>query len=194
MIIKKIFSILFLGVFLICCAQKNKKTAPAAITAETAEMSNDPQVIAKFVKANPDHPKTQALKSKLLQMILPKEDIEAKPKVEPLTKNKLAKDIKRDVKDGVNDKNKQAARVLNHLFSNDPNKSEAYIQIVNKSKCNLVVKFTGKQFYNLDVKAKSKNFILIDKGNYKMTTKVCDSQYDSSKIINKDITITLNAK
>lgn len=174
------------------CQKKKAKSAP--ITAETAAMSNDPQVIATFIKANPDHPQTSALKIKLIQLISPADDPVAKPKVEAMTKGKLVNQVRRDVRDGVNDKNKQTAAVLNQLFNNDVNKREAYVQIINKSACNLVVKFSGKKFYNLDVKAKNQNFILVDKGNYKMTTSVCDAKYDTAKSITKDISITLSSR
>ena len=191
---KKLICLFLLCAFTAVFSQKNKKVAPAPITAETAEQSNDPQVIAKFIKANPDHPKTPALKSKLIGLISPKDDYEAKPTVAPLTKDKLAKQVNRDLKDGVNDKSKQAAQVLNHLFDNNPNKKEAYVQIINKSKCNLVVKFAGRKFYNLDVKANNQNFILIDKGSYKMTTSICDAKYDATKSITKDLSITLHTR
>lgn len=190
---KKILLFFLFFTFAAFSCQK-KKAEPAPITAESAEMSNDPKVIATFIKANPDHAKTPALKIKLIQLISPADDPEAKPKVEPMTPGKLVSQVKRDVKDGVNDKNKQTAAVLNHLFSNDINKKEAYVQIINKSSCNLVVKFSGKKFYNLDVKAKNQNFILVDKGNYKLTTSVCDAKYDTAKSISKDISITLNSR
>ena len=67
------------------------------------------------------------------------------------------------------------------------------MQIVNKSKCNLIVKISGKRFYNLNVPANNENFILIDKGSYTVTTSVCDAKYSSNKNIGKDIVITLNA-
>lgn len=190
---KKILLFFLFFAFIAGSCQK-KKVQPAPITAESAEMSNDPKVIATFIKANPDHPKTETLKAKLYQLISPADDPEAKPKVEALSKGKLVSAVKRDIRDGVNDKNKQTAEVLTHLFNNDVNKKQAYVQIVNRSKCNLVVKFSGKKFYNLDVKAMNKNFILVDKGNYKLTTMVCDAKYDTAKGINKDITISLNSR
>lgn len=87
---------------------------------------------------------------------------------------------------------KRTAAMLTHLFNNDTNKNDAYINIKNRSSCNLIVKISGKKYYNLSVPAKGQNFILIDKGEYVLTTMVCDAKYSSLKKIDKDIEIALN--
>ncbi len=162
------------------------------ITAEYAEMSNDQQVIATFIKANPEHPKTPALRSKLLTLIgVPKNDAEAKPRVQPLTAGKVVKEARKEARRGTSAEANQAAKVLTHLFNNDPNKREAYVEIMNRSKCNIIVKFSGRKFYNLNVNANTKNYILVDKGSYTLTTDVCNAKYSSSKNIMRDITLTL---
>lgn len=84
--------------------------------------------------------------------------------------------------------------MLTHLFNNDPMDKEAYINIRNRSKCNLIVKINGKKYYNLDVPANSQNFLLVEKGEYILTTMVCDAKYSSLKKINKDIEIELNLR
>ncbi|KMQ59271.1 hypothetical protein ACM46_19250 [Chryseobacterium angstadtii] len=90
------------------------------------------------------------------------------------------------------DEAKRTAAMLTHLFNNDTSKNDAYINIKNRSSCNLVVKISGKKYYNLSVPAKGQNFILIDKGEYVLTTMVCDAKYSSLKKIDKDIEIALN--
>ncbi|RQO34194.1 hypothetical protein DBR39_21825 [Chryseobacterium sp. KBW03] len=90
------------------------------------------------------------------------------------------------------EENKRRAAMLTHLFNNDVNKSEAYVNIKNRSSCNLIVKISGKKYYNLTVPAKGENFILVDKGEYVMTTMVCDAKYSSLKKIEQDIEIALN--
>ncbi|SFN60063.1 hypothetical protein SAMN05421594_3488 [Chryseobacterium oleae] len=90
------------------------------------------------------------------------------------------------------DANKKTAAMLTHLFNNDINKNEAYINIKNSSNCNLIVKISGKKYYNLTVPAKGQNFILIDKGEYVLTTMVCDAKYSSIKKVTQDIEIALN--
>lgn len=186
---------IFIIVFMCSMTYSQKKPVNKnqdVITAEYAEMSNDTKVIATFIKANPDHPKTPALRSKLLTMIgTPSKDVEAKPSVKPLTTEKVAREVKREAKRGTSEEANQAAKVLTHLFDNDPNKREAYVEIMNKSKCNIIVKFNGRKFYNLNVNANTKNYILIDKGSYVMTTDVCDAKYSANKNITRDISISL---
>jgi hypothetical protein len=87
---------------------------------------------------------------------------------------------------------KRTAALLTHMFNNDPMDKEAYINIKNRSKCNLIVKISGKKYYNLDVPSKGQNFVLVDKGEYVLTTMVCDAKYTSVKKIVKDIEIELN--
>jgi len=92
------------------------------------------------------------------------------------------------------EKNKRTAALLTHMFNNDPMEKEAYINIKNRSKCNLIVKISGKKYYNLDVPANGQNFLLVDKGDYVLTTMVCDAKYSSIKKINKDIELELNLR
>lgn len=87
---------------------------------------------------------------------------------------------------------KKTASYLTHLFNNDPNDNEAYINIKNKSKCRLIVKINGKKYYNLDVPPNGQNFVMVEKGEYVLTTMVCDAKYSSVKKVTRDIEIQLN--
>lgn len=87
---------------------------------------------------------------------------------------------------------KKTASYLTHLFNNDPNDNEAYINIKNKSKCRLIVKINGKKYYNLDVPPNGQNFVMVEKGEYVLTTMVCDAKYSSLKKVTRDIEIQLN--
>lgn len=182
---KKYLYIFCLFISAVMCSQSK-------YTEAQVEKSSDPQVIANFVKNNPNNPKTPEFKRKLYAIVSGGNSAVAKPTITPLTKAKLENEVKRDLKDGNNEKNKQAAAVLTHLFNNDPGDKNAYIQIENKSKCNLIVKISGKKFYNLTIPANNNNFIMVDKGTYKLTTSICDAQYSSVKSVTKDIIITLN--
>ncbi|SFJ02361.1 hypothetical protein SAMN05421638_1885 [Kaistella treverensis] len=172
--------------------------AQSKYTVQQVEKSTNAQVIANFIKYNPNHPRTPEFKRKLFAVINNDKPAAvkvsvAKPTVTPVNKSKLKTAVRKDVAaDGRNDKHKRTADLLNHLFNSDPNSKTAYVQIVNKSKCNLIVKINGKKFYNLDVPARNQNFIMVDKGSYTLTTSVCDAKYTSRKSISKDIVITLN--
>jgi hypothetical protein len=191
-------------------------------TLEEAESTAEARIIAGFIKQNPGHEKNDKLKRKLIEMIMADNSIEAKPIIKPLSKNKIEKIVSNnELNKGKNlasntktatpertvkyasmgstskksepsEEAKKTASYLTHLFNNDPNDNEAYINIKNKSKCRLIVKISGKKYYNLDVPANGQNFVMVEKGDYVLTTSVCDAKYSSLKKVTRDIEIQLN--
>lgn len=160
-----------------------------------AMLSNNQTEIFDFIQKYPNNPNVPFLK-KRMEMVKGNGASVAKPTVEPLDKERLEKQLdKLKEKNEMAGKAKRTENVLNHLFDNDPNKKEAYVLIRNKSNCNLVVKLEGyKKYYNLDVPKMGENYILVPKGNYKITTMICSAQYSSVKNITEDMQIDLNAK
>ncbi|MBW8524704.1 hypothetical protein K0U91_08360 [Chryseobacterium chendengshani] len=225
---KNIFLIIFLLIFSLGFSQKKKKSKTKVVaeketviiyTETEAETSNEPRIIAGFLKQNPGHARTDFFKKRLITIIMADNSPEAKPTIKPLSKDKIEKIVSnnelnkgKDVtvnkspeknvnfasvgsvskKSEASDKNKRTAAMLTHIFNDDPSDKEAYINIKNRSNCRLIVKISGKKYYNLDVPAKGQNFVLIDKGEYVLTTMVCDAKYSSLKKITKDIEIQLD--
>nr|WP_314495305.1 DUF6759 domain-containing protein [uncultured Chryseobacterium sp.] len=225
---KKIFLIVFLSIFCLGFSQKKKKSKAKAVaeketviiyTEAEAETSNEPRIIAGFLKQNPGHARSDFFKKRLITIIMADNSPEAKPTIRPLGKDKIEKIVSNNElnkgkevtinkkpdsnvnfasvgstgkKSEVSDKNKKTAAMLTHIFNDDPSDKEAYINIKNRSNCRLIVKISGKKYYNLDVPAKGQNFVLIDKGDYVLTTMVCDAKYSSLKKITKDIEIQLD--
>lgn len=225
---KNIFLFIFLLIFSLGFSQKKKKSKTKVVaeketviiyTETEAETSNEPRIIAGFLKQNPGHARTDFFKKRLITIIMADNSPEAKPTIKPLSKDKIEKivsnnelnkgkdvAINKSPEKNVNfasvgsaskkaepsDKAKKTAAMLTHIFNDDPSDKEAYINIKNRSNCRLIVKISGKKYYNLDVPAKGQNFILIDKGEYILTTMVCDAKYSSLKKINKDIEIQLD--
>lgn len=160
---------------------------------DKAMLSKDPSVIAEFIKKYPNNKNTAFLQRKLNSMA-GSGNAAAKPSIQPLNAEKLEKQVEKSEAKGEPDaKAKRTAEVLTHLFNNDPNKKDAYVLIRNKSECNLIVKFEGKKFYNLDVPKMGENYILVQKGTYRITTMICNAQYASVKNVTQDIEINLNA-
>ena len=160
-------------------------------TVAQVEKSDDPKIIAAFLKDNPNHPRSNEFKIKMVSLI--RKDYNIEDSSPSNTASKYEK-TPRYNKSSVSDKNKQTAKVLSGMFDNDPNKKEALVQIINQSKCNLTVKFAGEDFYQLEVKARNQNAILVKNGNYNVSSSICDATYSSAKKINNDISISLNAK
>lgn len=191
-------------------------------TLEEAESTAEARIIAGFIKQNPGHEKNDKLKRRLVDIIMADNSAEAKPTIRPISKDKIEKIVSnselnkgKDLasntktttstrtvnyaavgssskKSGPSEEAKKTASYLTHLFNNDPNDNEAYINIKNKSKCRLIVKISGKKYYNLDVPANGQNFVMVEKGDYVLTTSVCDAKYSSLKKVTRDIEIALN--
>lgn len=160
-----------------------------------AKRSTDRAVIEKFIRDNPNHPAVPELKQRILSLKYGGNAQVAKPTVTPMTENKIEKTSKigtTAAKGEPSEQAKNTAAVLTSLFNNDPNKKEAIVQFVNKSKCVLVIKISGKKFYNLTVPANGQNYILVDKGSYNVSTSICDATYNQNKAFTKDLIITLN--
>lgn len=196
-----------------------EKETAIIYTESDAEATAEARVVAGFLKQNPGHAKTDYFKKKLIQMIMANNSPEAKPTIKAVSEDKIRQMVLDNNKlnnaktiaaastgsakaesglssskksSGASEQNKRTAAMLTHLFNNDPTDKEAYINIKNRSKCRLIVKINGKKYYNLDVPANGQNFLLVEKGEYVLTTMVCDAKYSSIKKINKDIEIELN--
>lgn len=226
---KKIFLLILLSVFSLGFSQKKKTKAKAVVEKETAiiyteadaETSSEARVVAGFLKQNPNHPKTDHFKKKLLDIIMatpsPSESKpmmasagkdKVTPKPDNLNKSLAANTSLKSTtptrtvnyasvggtskKSGPDEHGKKTAALLTHLFNNDISDKEAYVNVKNKSKCNMEMKISGKKNYTLSIPARSDNYVMVDKGDYQLSTKVCDSPYTTSKKIDKDIEIALN--
>ncbi len=229
---KKIFLLILLCVFSLGFSQKKKngKTKTKAVveketaiiyTEADAENSSEARVVAGFLKQNPNHPKVDHFKRKLMDIIMATPSpAESKPMMASVGKDKVAPKAdnfskplasntslksaapSRTVnyasvggtskKSGPDEHGKKTAALLTHLFNNDISDTEAYVNVKNKSKCNMEMKISGKKNYNLIIPARSESYVMVDKGDYQLSTKVCDSPYTTSKKIEKDIEIALN--
>lgn len=94
----------------------------------------------------------------------------------------------------VEHKNK-TVKILNSLFDNDPNAKECIVMIENKSDCNIIVRIEGigNTKYRLPVPAHGDNSIVIQKGDYLLTSIVCGAQYASQKTIQKPLMVALGS-
>ncbi|UQB67310.1 DUF6759 domain-containing protein [Epilithonimonas zeae] len=181
---KKIFLLLF---FLVSLSVFSQSVFEAKSTTDRA-------VVENFIRNNPKHPAVPELKQRALSLKYGGSSAVAKPTVTAMTENKIEKTSKvgtTAAKGQPSEQAKNTAAVLTSLFNNDPNKKEAIVQFVNKSKCVLVIKISGKKFYNLSVPANGQNYIMVDKGSYNVSTSICDATYNQNKAFTKDVIITL---
>ncbi len=161
-----------------------------------ARKTTDRAVVEKFIRDYPNHPAVPELKQRALSLRYGGSSTVAKPTIKPMTEEKIEKTSTvgtSAAKGQPSERAKNTAAVLTSLLNNDPNKKESIVQFVNKSKCNLIIKISGKKFYNLTVPANNQSYILVDKGSYNVSTSICDATYNQNKVFTKDVIITLNA-
>ena len=185
---KKIFLLLFFTIGISAFSQ----------SVFEAKQTTDRAVVEKFIRDNPKHPAVPELKKRAMTLRYggssSSSSTVAKPAITQMTEKKIERTSKvgtTATKGEPSEQAKNTATMLTSLFNNNPNKKEAIIQFVNKPKCILVIKISGKKFYNLTVPANGQNYILVDKGNYAVTTSICDAAYNQNKAFTRDVIITL---
>ena len=92
-----------------------------------------------------------------------------------------------------NEKNKKAltAQVLNEMLGGDETDALSLLLVKNVSECNMVLKVEGKTNYNIPIPANGQNAIMVEKGVYQLTGKVCELQYEAQKDLNKNLLVAI---
>ena len=93
----------------------------------------------------------------------------------------------------IEHKNK-TVQILNSLFDNDPNGKESIVMIENKSDCNMIMRIegVGNTRYRLAIPSQAESAIVVQKGSYLFSSKVCGAEYASQKTLEKAIMVSLN--
>ncbi len=172
---KKFFLVAAVSLFSCISAQ--------SYTYQQARYSNDPRVVATFIKANPQHPQVVELKEHLISLV-------NSGAAAPASSSSAQRSYSSGALSSSGHKQK-TVEMLNHIFNSDPSSKDAYVQITNNSKCNVEVRISGRKNYSMMVPARNKNFILVDKGTYTFSSMICDAKYNSTKQVSKDLAITL---
>lgn len=117
-------------------------------------------------------------------------DLPSNPKTNKLDRvhfNKLMEEAKANEKQNT-------VKVLNELFKDSNlNKNTSIVLIQNKSICDMILIIEGVKNYNLAIPANTDKSVVVEKGDYKLKSSVCDAPYESTKNISKGIIISLNA-
>lgn len=86
---------------------------------------------------------------------------------------------------------KKTVKLLNAMFDQDVSSTEVILLVQNKSDCNMILRLDGKAFFNVAIPTRGENVIVLPKGDYKLSSNVCDVKYNSTKKITKNLMITL---
>lgn len=201
---KKCSLIISIALLLISCSTgKNAQNSSKNIL----ESKNIPE-IEKFLRtSHPDDPRRSVLKPKLIALKNEEwtkgkknaKPMEARPVITEIPNSVMqngnsveAEEFKRLIASTSTQHKDKTVKLLNAMFNEDVSSKEVILLFKNQSDCNLVVRIQGKNFYNMAVPAKGENFIVINKGNYTITSNVCDVIYSSQKDIKKSIFLTIS--
>lgn len=156
--------------------------------------------------AHPDDPRRSVLKPKLISlrnstwMKAGKTSFASlKPVVTEIPRsvvqkkhNAEAEEFRKLLDENSGNHQKKTVKLLNQLFNNDVSNKEAILLLQNNSDCNMIVRIQGADYYNLAVPAHGENSVVIKKGDYQLSSNVCDARYSSTKNIAKNMLVILN--
>lgn len=192
--------ILFFALTLSCSTQTNSHD-------DILKNTNIKEIEEYLKKTHPEDPKKRILQSKLIALknkewtkgAANAKPMEVRPIISDIPQNFNTNSLSRDseefkklMAETSSEHKDKTVKILNTMFSEDINNKEAILLFRNNSDCNLVLKISGKKFYNLPVASHNENFVVVDKDLYSISGNVCDVKYTSQKQISKNIQIILN--
>lgn len=191
---KKVLFIILAIIIVSCSSVQNTAKSSKNIL----ESRNIAEIENYLKTAHPDDPKRRVLKPKLialknLEWTKGKKNakpMEARPVISDIPKSRNsaeAEEFQRLISSTSKEHTEKTIKLLNTMFNDNANSKEAIILFRNKSDCNLIVKIQGIDFYTIAVPANGENTIVVNKGNYTLTSNVCDVLYSSNRDINKSI-------
>ncbi len=171
--------------------------------------SQNMEEIETFLKSShPDDPRNSILKKRLvklkneawtkgrnsakpmaarpLNMVIPEKSISEN------LNNAEKEEFEKLMKITPEEHQKKSVGILNSLFNQEKNTKETIVLIRNDSDCDFVFRMNGENAYTLAVPAHKESSILINKGDYNVSTNVCRTPYSSYKNIIQNTMIILN--
>lgn len=189
---KKNFTIFFFSLILSSCAVQESHE-------DILKSTKISEIEDYLSKAHPEDPKKHILKSKLIALKNSEwtkgaayaKPMEVRPVISeiPLNIKNKGSNESEEFKNLLNETSashkEKTVKLLNTMLDQNINSKEAILLFKNNSDCNLVLRINGEKFYNLAVPSHNENFIVLEKGNYSITSDVCDVKYFSTKNIIK---------
>lgn len=75
----------------------------------------------------------------------------------------------------------KAVNLLNQLFNSDTSNKNMVLIINNDSDCDFTMKIAGAKNYSIPVSSKKAESIILEQGDYEMTSEVCKGTYYKTK-------------
>lgn len=202
---KKMFmkanTIVFVLGFVGCFAQQNIKTK------DIIKSFNIKEIEQFIATAHPDDPRTPILKKRRIQL-KNEEWVKGRATAKPMAARTSQEVVEKPIiidstaiyeQEFITLRTKEKSEhkestvsLLNTLFDNQKKSPDVAILIKNNSKCNIIVNLQGDQNYSVAIPKEDNNTLVVKKGNYTFTSRICDTKYNSLKTIQKSTLITLN--
>lgn len=167
--------------------------------------STNIQQIEKYLEtAHPDNPKRGILKRKIVQL---KNEhwVKGAKNAKPMAARPLdgqndligysiedAEEFKKMMLETLSGHQEKTVQLLNNLFNEDALHNEAIFLMKNYSDCNIIMKIHGREQYKMAIPSKGENFIIVKKGDYTLSSNICNIQYKALKKINKGLFVELS--
>ena len=202
---KKMFmkanTIVFVLGFVGCFAQQNIKTK------DIIKSFNIKEIEQFIATAHPDDPRTPILKKRRIQL-KNEEWVKGRATAKPMAARTSQEVVEKPIiidstaiyeQEFITLRTKEKSEhkestvsLLNTLFDNQKKSPDVAILIKNNSKCNIIVNLQGDQNYSVAIPKEDNNTLVVKKGNYTFTSRICETKYNSLKTIQKSTLITLN--
>lgn len=167
--------------------------------------SQDITELENFLKtAHPDDPRRKILKSRIISIknstwmnngkanVAAKSTVAATPTMLALQKaNGEEEEFKTLIAETPTEHKEKTVNILNQFFNEDISNQNAILLIENHSKCNVIMRIKGEKNYNLAIMANGENSLVLKKGNYQLTSNVCNASFSSKKEIAKNMVVTV---
>lgn len=166
--------------------------AQSKYSVEEVDSSSDFEVLANFLKHNPDHERSLEFKHKLIVLLLGSNTAKIEKPTESVLVAKTPTEAVTEMPVESVVPVASSQDLLARLFGSDSaDKNTAYIEITNKTECNLTLEIKGEKTYSLKIDANKKAHILLDKGNYTTSGKLCSGEHFSTINVTDNVLIAL---
>jgi hypothetical protein len=108
--------------------------------------------------------------------------------------NASANEVEREYNELLKSYKPETAEVLNDILSDSSTNPKTSITVENKSSCNMVLTISGNNYIRkIPIGAGKIGYAMVPKNqNYKLSSMVCRSVYQSTKFISSSYSITLS--
>ena len=120
-------------------------------------------------------------------------NIPPKYPVNSVSKGMVQSEVEREFQQLNSTYTQNTKELVEVMMNSGPNDEKVAISIENASPCNMVVAVSGNgQLKKIPVGVGQTRGLVVRKGQYRLSTKVCSSLYDEVKLVNETLILKLD--